>query len=396
MITVSPDFSWKLNDYNDAEKPEELFFPESRIPIDDYLLRHVSLSITNRCNLNCTYCYKSVRTDGVIKEIPIDTIKLFIEKIQRLEGFKDHLSSVQLLGGEPTLHPDFINICSYLIDQGLEVRVSTNGTVSSVLQSKELEKLYKKGNIEFRISLDEDIKHDQKSSRGAVANTVSQNIKYLTSHGAKVTVKSVITKTNINDIPHLLEYLQSLNVKYYGFSSLYNLGLADDSSYYQKNYVSDLEILKKLMDVVKINPSFAPMIKANVINHMMMSIFIKNVPYYFTKFYMYVHYDGTIYCQDQLTYPEFIIGNIYSVDLKLTIEKLRNKKIKYELRKPGCTKCKYYPFCTKGNYGELYLKDKTLLEDFPTCVDLRELQNYIMTNSTEVLEYFKALFKPVQ
>ena len=396
MITVNTDFSWKLDDYNSAANSKEIFFPKSRIPIDNYLLRHVSLSITNRCNLNCEYCYKSVRTDGCIKEIPFDTIKLFIDKLQKIEGYKDYLSSVQLLGGEPTLHPDFINICSYLISQGLDVRVSTNGTVTSILQSKELEKLYKRGNIEFRISLDEDINHDQKSSRGAVANTVSQNIKYLTSHGANVTVKSVITKSNINDIPQLLKYLQTLNVKYYGFSSLYNLGSADNSNYYQNNYVSDLEILKKLMETVKINPSFAPMIKANVINHMMMSIFIKNVPYYFTKFYMYVHYDGNIYCQDQLTYPEFNIGNIYSINLKSTIEKLKSEKIKFELRKPGCTKCKYYPFCTKGHYGELYLKDKSLNADFPSCDDLRELQEYIMTNHVEVIEYFKSLFKTAE
>jgi len=34
---------------------------------------------------------------------------------------------VGLLGGEPTLHPQFITILAYLLARGLHVRVFTNG-----------------------------------------------------------------------------------------------------------------------------------------------------------------------------------------------------------------------------------------------------------------------------
>lgn len=104
--------------------------------------RQVSIALTNVCDLHCGYCYApkhkaSLRTDrvlGWLKEL--DT-----------EG----CLGIGFGGGEPTLHPDFVNICKRVADETrLAVTFTTHG---HRLTPQLVERL--KGTIHFaRISVD--------------------------------------------------------------------------------------------------------------------------------------------------------------------------------------------------------------------------------------------------
>lgn len=391
MIYVDrKDYTWRIVD---TELDSNELFTKSRINIDEYLVKHASIAITNRCNLSCEYCYKSVKYDGCVKEIPFDVIKGFINDITEVNVKGNKIETIQLIGGEPTLHKDFYKICRLVIDKGLGLRISTNGTTSKILCSSEMEKIYKSGDLEFRISLDETLENEYKSVRNGSGKIVCQNIAYLIGHGANLSVKSVITKENIDDVPTILGYLYSIGVKNFSYSSLYNLGGAGNKKFYDSNYISDLTIYKKFLKVCSEHPEYAPMLKANVIFHMLTNIFIKFPPYFFTKFYLYANYDGNIYAQDQLIFDKFKIGNIYEYDnIGSIIEKLKDMKVQYELEKRSCLECFAYPYCTKGNYGELYLSDKSMESYFPTCSDIKGLVEYIITNNEESLNYLKMIF----
>jgi molybdenum cofactor biosynthesis enzyme MoaA len=67
------------------------------------------LYITNVCNLHCKNCivldYKGRVT---IPHLSLEEIKEIIEKIPV------QLEQLQLVGGEPTLHPEFVQIVHYL------------------------------------------------------------------------------------------------------------------------------------------------------------------------------------------------------------------------------------------------------------------------------------------
>lgn len=123
-----------LNVLIDELRPEEAVWSTSP--------RQVSIALTNICDLHCAYCYApkqkaSLRTDHVLSWLKeLDT-----------EG----CLGIGFGGGEPTLHPDFVNICKWAAGETqLAVTFTTHG---HHLTPQLVERL--KGSIHFaRISVD--------------------------------------------------------------------------------------------------------------------------------------------------------------------------------------------------------------------------------------------------
>jgi hypothetical protein len=80
--------------------------------------RHVSIALTNACDLSCSYCFA-----------PKNCASL---KIQHLMRWLDELDANDCLGigfggGEPTLYPEFAKVCHYVThNTGLAVSFTTN------------------------------------------------------------------------------------------------------------------------------------------------------------------------------------------------------------------------------------------------------------------------------
>jgi MoaA/NifB/PqqE/SkfB family radical SAM enzyme len=82
----------------------------------------VQIEVTNRCNLSCRMCPRDAL--GVPREdMPFE---LFQQIVDRIEGVK----LVTLTGwGEPFIHPDLFNMIQYSKGKGLQVKLTTNGTL---------------------------------------------------------------------------------------------------------------------------------------------------------------------------------------------------------------------------------------------------------------------------
>lgn len=80
------------------------------------------IQIIRRCNHHCCFC--SNPKTGNIKSL---------EEVQALlrDLVARNYAGVILTGGEPTLHPDLPRICAYARQQGLQVRLITNGSRGS-------------------------------------------------------------------------------------------------------------------------------------------------------------------------------------------------------------------------------------------------------------------------
>jgi len=80
----------------------------------------ITIDITHACNLKCKHCHI-----GCGSEIYMDLTlyKLIIDDLSKHGVFQ-----VAISGGEPTLHPDFIEICNYAYKKGLYVKIYSNGT----------------------------------------------------------------------------------------------------------------------------------------------------------------------------------------------------------------------------------------------------------------------------
>ncbi len=80
------------------------------------------LEITNACNLRCPTCYADASGHDFM---PIDEAK------QRLDSFflkQSHLDVLMLSGGEPTIHPRFLEILDLALSYPIEqVLINTNG-----------------------------------------------------------------------------------------------------------------------------------------------------------------------------------------------------------------------------------------------------------------------------
>lgn len=92
-------------------------------------LSHVGLAnidLTNRCNMACPICFANSATAGYLYEPDYDTV---IGMLRALRDSKPVAGTViQFSGGEPTLHPRFIEIVQAAQDMGFaHIQMASNG-----------------------------------------------------------------------------------------------------------------------------------------------------------------------------------------------------------------------------------------------------------------------------
>ncbi len=81
------------------------------------------VELTSSCNLKCPMCFASSGPGGT--HLDFDACKRAIDRLVEVEGRPEVL---QLSGGEPTLHPDFLRLFDYACAQPIDVvMVNTNG-----------------------------------------------------------------------------------------------------------------------------------------------------------------------------------------------------------------------------------------------------------------------------
>lgn len=86
------------------------------------LLRFLSLEITGRCQLSCpSLCYAGSGPTQGHGSMSVEDWLRTIDQAVALGA-----EEVQLIGGEPTLHPGFVSIAQHAVDSGLRVRVYSN------------------------------------------------------------------------------------------------------------------------------------------------------------------------------------------------------------------------------------------------------------------------------
>lgn len=105
----------KAKDLQDPEK-------NSVIPMQDYPV-YIQWDISRRCNFDCSYCPSFVHntTDEFQS---LDILKDVVVRLQDSFGPK---MTFNFAGGEPTVHPDFIQWCEFIKKLGHRINVQTNG-----------------------------------------------------------------------------------------------------------------------------------------------------------------------------------------------------------------------------------------------------------------------------
>lgn len=84
-------------------------------------LRFLWLEITGRCQLECVHCYADSGPHGTHGSMSRKDWTCVIEDAARLG-----VNTLQFIGGEPTLHPDFPELLKTAVDRGIEVEIFSN------------------------------------------------------------------------------------------------------------------------------------------------------------------------------------------------------------------------------------------------------------------------------
>ena len=87
----------------------------------------MNLILTTDCQRKCQYCFAKDNLENPMQF----TMENFKKVIDWIETDIRDVDRIALLGGEPTLHPDFINFIKYLLPRKLGILVFTNAMVEN-------------------------------------------------------------------------------------------------------------------------------------------------------------------------------------------------------------------------------------------------------------------------
>src|ERR1700746_2007468 len=90
-----------------------------------------SLYVTDRCNLDCAYC---TEYDNSRPHPSLDDLKKWIRKIRELGTMR-----IALVGGEPLVHPNIVELVRYCRELGFATSLTTNGFLLTRKPVAELE-----------------------------------------------------------------------------------------------------------------------------------------------------------------------------------------------------------------------------------------------------------------
>jgi hypothetical protein len=157
-----------------------------------------NLSITNVCNRSCVYCFAGDTLAEFGKTYMSDEIyNKALDYLQRSE-----IKQVRILGGEPTLHPEFIKFVSKALVMSFDIMLFTNG-------------LFTKGILEYLESI-------PSGRLSVLLNTIHPNDndtpgikrqrKMMSQLGGAV-IPGINIYNSKQDLTYLLDYISDYNLK---------------------------------------------------------------------------------------------------------------------------------------------------------------------------------------
>lgn len=171
-----------------------------------------TLEITSACNNTCTGCGNVF----LHKNVPL---LRFASWHKILEKIIPWAKKIKITGGEPTLHPDFIQIVEDISDSKVPFSIFTNGIwVDSLKLIRTLVNASSCSGLLVSLHGDTPSLHASFGGKPETFNEIVNNIKLAISHGLPVSISTVITKSNSDYISEIVAFSECLGVEHIAFN----------------------------------------------------------------------------------------------------------------------------------------------------------------------------------
>ena len=351
----------------------------------------IELCLTNRCNLQCKYCFES-NTDNInlkksYKDMDFETAKkiinFYIKKSNQLNEYQnDKTINLIFFGGEPLLKFDLMKqIVSYAkyVSSVLDIVFTYSITTNATIFSKEIADFLIENKVNAMLSIDGNkVGHDanriMKNGEGSfkLIQENYNNIKYfIKNNNCKTIIKMILDPSNVSYFYEGILFLSN-------FSTSISFGLNYEVKWNQKDYDIFVSELKKILedyDVIREKDSYIEEIEV-CIQAFTVHDRERNPSFCGAgKWKFFVTPDGEFYpCARFDSISECNIGNIYN-DFNDNIKKFRE----FSFDNHECKDCKLRLSCNSTciYYNYLFNKDIYCPDDF-ICMIYRTINYYCL------------------
>ncbi len=172
-----------------------------------FMVQNIELHITNACTGRCPYCYVATCNDGSgIKFGDFDKIKEIVGRLGRSD-----VASISLLGGDPVLHPRFVDLIKLIRENGMGVVVMSNSMEVKGYDYGEVSKYIDE--IATTIHGRNATEHDEFSCSPGAYEKLINNLKKFGDHGVPIDVAINIIPETYNNIYEMVSNLLTIGVK---------------------------------------------------------------------------------------------------------------------------------------------------------------------------------------
>ena len=323
--------------------------------------RSVSIAITGRCNLRCSYCFYADEMTA-LSDLPTDTWLAFFDELGEI-GVMD----VCLTGGEAFTRPDLFELIDGIIANRMRYNILSNGTLitEKVLEQFEVGKRRLRLNS-IQISIDGSCAEIHNKTRPNSFDRALRGLCLLKGAGFPVTVRVTINRYNLHDlenIAHLL--LEDVGLPSFSTNEAAPIGSGCQNeaevALTPNEMAEAMEILAQLQERYpgRLNATAGPQAKREAYAEMEHALLTGEKTSHWGMGYLTgcgcvfnsidLFHDGTIIPCSML--PGEHLGNLTRDSIA---DIWQNHPILWAMRErrnipmqqvPGCENCKWAPFC---------------------------------------------------
>lgn len=320
------------------------------------MVKHVTIHLTNRCNLNCGFCHIDAkkRVDEIVD-------KDFWKNI-----FVDSLSSISIAGGEPFAEKErlyfFLN---NIPKQITDIAITSNGIA---ITNEDINILAKRG-IRLQVSLDGvAVEHDKNRGSGSYQKTKSNLIKAINS-GVRVDVLTTVTKSNAYCMEeHIMDMddVGVTNLTLLHFTPKGRGKMVPLEEIHRQEWIEYIYMIKNNISTKRMRVWIQPRyLSEKQLYNIERTRNINVCNYYFMEYAYVDMVTGDVYPCGLAYNTPLIMGNIMKNNLD-DISKMAKMNRKFPTE---CLSCKNVELCRGGAKCYAWMEHRDIKRKDPSCVN---------------------------